>query len=878
MKTTLNLLVLFISFTLLLCVLPALAGDRVALEYKPAGDQGEVSLHSQFALPVSATYPEYYIQCTTNMQTWETVAGPINGSVGVSDELLRIAVPLAGDRAFYRVVASVKMDASGDEHGDAIYGYATEFSKQLQSLGQLPLEDFVQMYTLTNEYLPQITFDPTTSEFWDLFNGNPDFGLDADELAVFQTNGFVVSERLATYSFGDAFYDIFEADLPVFFSTDAALQAWHFSYLAMLEELEETILMSLLQDIILGMQGRIPELWAEATNTALTNGVLDADYYLAVARSLVTSTNHDGYLGQSDRVAQTLGYIDGLQTIPVTLFGEERWTDFSQFKVRGHYENSERLSNYFRAMMWCGFIDFRFSGGTNAAAVRELSGAVALTWLLERSGQGSNWARFDWTVELFVGLPDSMNFAQLGALLTEANIHSPSDLTTVDDLVVFQSRLMSGDLGLQSIVSDWHPTTPFATKPIKLPRSFRVLGQRFVPDSWCLGKCVFDRIIWDEDGILDPEDRVVRRVPSALDVAFGVFANDHIVPEIAARIAREGLMYEDGRVFWRDGLPYQHNLAAVRNVIDLQEPSAWTNSIYTHWLACLRELSTPTPGPEYPQAMRTRAWAMKTLNTQLASWTQLRHDTVLYAKQSYTVPIVCSYPDAFVEPRPMFWQRMKEMAQHTRVLLENLPSSGTVYLDNLRYDGGDWVSLERIHLNRLSFLDGFAHVMSTLQGIAEKELAREPFSADENLFLEGLISSPFEYAGIRDFSGWYPTLFYANVRQGDSVGPDFPWQSGGGPDLADALVTDVHTDTLDTLHGDPGSVLHQGVGNVNLLMIAVDCGPGDLAVYAGPVLSHYEFEMEPDTRMTDSEWKAKVTAGDLPPQPEWTESYLVPNP
>src|SRR5205814_2566387 len=103
------------------------------------------------------------------------------------------------------------------------------------------------------------------------------------------------------------------------------------------------------------------------------------------------------------------------------------------------------------------------------------------------------------------------------------------------------------------------------------------------------------------------------------------------------------------------GLPYQHNLAAVRAVMDSQEPSAWDSNIYMSWLGCLRELSVPTTDAKYPQAMRTRAWTMKTLNTQLASWAQLRHDTVLYAKQSYTAEVSCYYPAGYVEPVPHFW-------------------------------------------------------------------------------------------------------------------------------------------------------------------------------------------------------------------------------
>jgi hypothetical protein len=92
------------------------------------------------------------------------------------------------------------------------------------------------------------------------------------------------------------------------------------------------------------------------------------------------------------------------------------------------------------------------------------------------------------------------------------------------------------------------------------------------------------------------------------------------------------------------------------------------------------------------------------------------------------------------------------------------------------------------------------------------------------------------------------------------------------------LVTTVHTDAPDATVGDPGSILHQAVGNVQMMFIAVDNGPGDLAVYGAPVLSHYEFELAPTTRLTDAEWKTQITNNIIPPAPEWTRGYLVPKP
>jgi len=848
------------------------SADRITLQSGDSSMPGQIGLHSQMDLPVSSMYPEFTILRSTNLVNWEPVAGPIAGSVGVSDEFLRQAVPLAGSQAFYRVRAEVRLASSDTGVGDAIYGYGTEFARQLQALGQLPLSEFVSLYTPTNQYLPQITFDPTTADYWNEFNLRG-FALNTDELPVFQTNGFVVSGRLGTYSFADSFYKVFVTDLPVFFSCDAALHAWHRSYMGMLEELEEVFLAKSLQSVLQSMAGHVDSLGIQAAGTALATGVLDADYFIAVARSLITGTNNYGSLGQNARVLAALTAITNLQPACFNLFGTNRWVDFSQFQVRGHYETSQRLQRYFRAMTWCGQIDFRFTSSSpdNCSigdnSLRELAGAVAVHVLLRDSGQFNNWKRMDDVVQMFVGVPDSLNFAQLSDLMNAAGITSPLNLPNQAALINLRSNLMSGQLGVQQIQSGYF-FSPLTRQQIKLPRSFTFLGQRFVPDAWAMGKCVFDRIIWDEDGIPDFSDKVMRRVPSALDIAFSVFGNDATVPDIASRIANPG------GLAWRDGYPYQHNLVAARRVVDLQDPSVWTNNIYYCWLACLRELSAPTTGLEYPDAMRTRAWGMKTLNTQLASWTELRHDTVLYVKQPYTGNIICSYPDGFIEPRVSFWERMRDMALRTRDLMATLPTTGEVVFEpNVPYDTSFTNSIGGIYTNRIKFLNNFATNMSVLRDISAKELNRQTLSSNEVFFIQSLIEDPRLYGGsggTRTFSGWYPSLCYTNARAAYGG-----WYASS--DIWDALVTDVHTDPEDVIVGDPGCILHEGVGAVQLLMVAVNWGPGDAGVYAGPVMSHYEFQLGPTTRQTDSEWKYQLRYGSgAPPTPDWTRSYWVP--
>jgi hypothetical protein len=728
-------------------------------------------------------------------------------------------------------------------------GYTAAFDRELAQIGQITPEEFARRFPTKAAYVPGLSWDPTTAKYWDEFKRDPatlripaktmrpDFRLNADERAVFKRNGFVVSERLGADSFAEIFYRIYSRDLPVYVSSDAVLHAWHRSYDAILEEIEETCLSAMLDGILAGMSDGLPEAQRRYGAGVLADSVTDADYFLAVARSLLAGQPVPSRLGQDRRVEATLRACAAEQLEEFQLFGRKRHTDFSQFKPRGHYDSSDRLRHYFRAMMWCGRIDLRVAGNAEEASPRELGSAVVLYDLLERSGRHDDWQQFDRLLQLFVGKTDSMTFAQLGPILRQAGIRSPADVRDLDVLSKLEAEILAGKAGGQEIRGDVY-VSPFGPDQIQLPRSFTVLGQKFVLDTWALSKVVYDDIIWEVGDVRTEADKVQRRVPSGLDVAFAVLGNDQMVPELVGRMQSQA-----GRKF-RDGLNYQHNLAAVRRVIDAQKDAAWDENLYTGWLACLRELSVPTTDAKYPEAMRTRAWAMKSLNTQLASWSQLRHDTVLYVKQSYTGVPLCFYPAGYVELVPHFWARLEKMSTRAADLIEKTPSP--VARD--------------LRVRQVMFLRNFARQVAVLKAIAVKELAQQPLSPAELKVLKEVIQTEKEGSGSTRYGGWYPRLFYRG-----------PKDSG----VWDAVVADIHTDPPAPPVGDPGCVLHQGVGNVDLLLIAVDSGP-DRMVYAGPVLSHYEFEVSGVARKSDREWRANIRAGRLPPRPEWTRSYLVP--
>jgi hypothetical protein len=251
-----------------------------------------------------------------------------------------------------------------------------------------------------------------------------------------------------------------------------------------------------------------------------------------------------------------------------------------------------------------------------------------------------------------------------------------------------------------------------------------------------------------------------------------------------------------------------------------------------------------------------------------------------------------------------FWQRFRATVLRTAELISDLPFEGTYALAAWEWQVDPltgnahfvWttnsIGLSGIQSNQVAHLRYFADTLVTLQTLAEKELAQQCFSADEELFICNLVqvtgSLPFGCDGVRRYDGWYPRLFYNGVQFFTGSGEDQAYfQENFGANAADVIVADVHTDVPCPDCDDPGSVLHEGIGRVNLLMIAVENG-ADRMVFAGPVLSHYEFEVTGSPRrLNDDEWRRMYQWQQFPPDidparvegvvpPSWTSGYLVP--
>ncbi|CAD7701600.1 unnamed protein product [Ostreobium quekettii] len=804
--------------------------------------------------------------------------------------------------------------------GDPL-GFQSALDRQLQSQGDLSIDAFAAKYPPRGSgppFLDGVSFDPRRAKYWGLIeegnsrrsvqssaeqakrrkrhDGSLLTRLPAGAMEKLTRHGFVVTEAPFA-SFGDAFHWIYSDDLPVWVGADAMLHAWHRTYDEMLVDVEVDVLAPRLMGVLEGMRGAVPAAGEDLRGTAIEEGIKDADFFLTVAISLLKGKRVElgegqgrwrgpsmavGFereregevedfggqqascLGNDDRVQAALAAIKEEELARWGLWGGPDLFDFSQFKPRGHYLRSGALRRYFRTVMWCGRVEVVVGGGEEGTDTDGLAAALGLLYVLRACGGFGDWEAFEDTLAGFVGEADSMGFRQLEAVLGQycaqvglKNMAEFKSTRCLDELLVL---IKNSDLGTQAICSSVWFSDLNDPVPITLPSVFTFTGQKFVMDSWAISNSVFDRVLFNGK-------KVPHQHPSCLDVFFSVLGNSSVASEICAKVRDKDL-------------PYHSQLAAIRSIFDQLPQSAWRKNLYTLWLRLLRTLSMPTTGDEFPQAMRTSAWAAKCTETQAGSWTQLRHDTVLYAKQSYGMKIRCEYPAGYVDPRGEFWDAFLDMVGKAKEILvegakvaqggeeqaveraRGLAKSGKGGMLQA-LDNGDPVNCFssspsfRLLRRQVSILERWEEVLGMLSGIAEKERQQRPLAESEVSFLKKIVRIEHLGSGGPCYDGWYCDLFYKSRE--DSCAKDL-------------IVADVHSMPPDALNPS-GFVLHQGVGPPALMTVVVDAGP-DLAVYFGPVFRHHEFELLGMTRLTDEEWEERVGRGEVPAAPGW-KTYLA---
>ncbi len=661
-----------------------------------------------------------------------------------------------------------------------------------------------------------LTYDPTTSAGLDLLQASS-LALPQAELATLGTSGVVISRAHEFPSFAYGYKSIYALDLPVYVSADSLMDAVHRSYDAVLKDVETYRLISDVSTLLQTMQSQLPAAGFEPQLTA------DLDLYLGVARSLLTgqkvALTAGGDAGTLSDIVEKATAASGHSSLE--LFGIERDEDFSQFKPRGHYDDTEELSRYFRAMMWLGRVDLRLietqSDGSQLFYRRQFDAAVAMRALMDDATL-KTWQFVDHTIGLFAGENDALTVTGVDGLLKALGVEGWAQAQALSDGAVID-ELARGGWGAQRIASRIIINGTPEGRTLPLDRSFRLFGQRYTVDSHVFVNTTFDRIAG-------------RMMPSPLDVAFGALGNDAALPLLASDLS--------------DYSGLAGALATSRVLVDAHEDGYWDSSLYTGWLGALRTLSPGvTDASLQPTVAHTSQWQRRILNTQLASWAQLRHDTILYVKQSYSSGASCSFPDAYVDPYPEFYARLSGLGTKVQSLADSLPTDFPS-LASLREWATNLTGVSD-HLQRMAV----DQQTGTPHAQAELDFINEAVNWDE----QGICGGP----AYSNFSGWFTRLHF-----------------GGGYNAVtyDPTIADVHTQPTDEAGNDVGRILHVGTGMARLMVVSVDTCEGPRA-YAGLASSYAEDIEENWTRLTDSEWSTKLSEGAFPDVP-WMSPLFAP--
>jgi len=531
--------------------------------------------------------------------------------------------------------------------------------------------------------------------------------------------------------------------------------------------------------------------------------------------------------------------------------------DYSQYKPRGHYTKSDTLKRYFKGMMWFGRMTFLLKGhekfgpilppaealtDRSTAKIQTLQAALIsahcgrITLPDGRKVSGV-WDRIYAVTAFYAGFADDLTLYDYREAMREVfgSEFSATELENEKKFAQFLFEIAklkgpaifsgTGGAGVDPGGYEGHKFTSVKQldKILEYTMGFRFMGQRYIPDSYILSQLVspavgtVPRVIPDRFTVVYiPDERIqpdlaysIRGFPRGLDV-FSVFgskrAEEHIIS------------YTD-----QEYPKYGEQLESLRVEFSKLKASDWKHNLYWSWLCALKTL-TEERGKGYQTYQQVDAYLDRQLNTALASWAALRHNTILYAKQSYTpvhvgitsVQPIPPPPKGLVEPLPEFYARILTTAK-------------------MAYDG--LKELDVLNAEAEMRLSSLVNMLKNLYEICKRQVRNVPLTGADNNFLAN-----------------FPEALKKSIGDVDDG-------------LKTTIIADVHTDI------NSKQCLEEASGYVDYIIIAYKRPEGDIILAVGPVLSYYEFKHPMDDRLTDENWRKMLKQDEAPDRPIWIRSF-----
>lgn len=622
-------------------------------------------------------------------------------------------------------------------------------------------------------------------------------------------NGFIVSDG----SFSE-FHEIYEqnrySNTPSFVTVDSLMHTYHLYFSYLLKNIETDYLanrITLLSERMLAssidqydlLKGSEWESAARRNVAFFTIGAKLSGSDIEINDCAADMVHHE---------LDLISLSQGIEQSDIT--GSEE--DYTQYIPRGYYAGDKKLEQYFQAMMWYGRIHF-----TSDQDDLTRSALLISKILSDDSESYGLWESVYAVTSFFSGAGDDMGICEYIPVMREVYGADASIQSLTENKEGF-NRFREITASLPSPRINSLPATAGEDHSIS---GFRFMGQRFTIDA-----AIMQQLIYSEVGENSAQSK--RMLPDVLDVpaALGSDTALHILEKSGAS----------------DFENYSENMTRLREFLSEdnaeENNTLWSASLYAGWLYTLRPLLT-VKGEGYPPFMQTEEWSKKNLECFAGSFTELKHDTILYSKQVIAEMGGDSLENeddrGYVEPEPLVYSRFASLADWTA---RGLNEYGIIS------------PADEENLSRLSL------IARQLWTISDKELKDETLTESEYDFIKS-------YGGnIEHF--WYEAAS-AESTSTEIIAKEFPA----------AVVVDIASDSN-------GTVLEAATDNPSIIHVVVNVD-GKLKIATGSVYSFYQFTWPADDRLTDSKWREMMglqvdeteyyNFDTRMPKPTWTESY-----
>jgi len=425
------------------------------------------------------------------------------------------------------------------------------------------------------------------------------------------------------------------SDFPSFVTTDLYLQLYHLYIDCMLRELEEYQLLPLMteytQDMIDAMLAIIHNADNDDSETKRIAG-RNLQFFRVALHLFNGKPINASYTTEKAEIDKCLKAENAKSEMLMDYMGEISFP-YSLFRARGHYTRSDGLKRYFRGMMWLQTATMGLDYETEVKQAVQMAYAMKL---FKKTRQ--KYDKIDNLITLLMGKHDNLSLLQVIAEVDKTGM-SMDELLNDDKEIAKLTKVLNEIGNKQTRIRPKFEKTSH--------NKINVMPQRYQPDAEVLQEMV------DYDS-----NPTKRGIPKGIDVmaAMGVTAAEQILKE--------------EKTDWKQLLPNLDKMKKRMDEID------WSETTATQWMETLKVLTTGTDSKS-PYFMQNPNWSKKDLNAALASWAELKHDAILYAKQpmgaecgggeNVPEPVVKGY----VEPNVKFWKKASELLENTAKLLKD---------------------------------------------------------------------------------------------------------------------------------------------------------------------------------------------------------------